>query len=55
MSVKSRDLGTIDLRATGGRIGLVFDTRLNDSGSIYSDVKLFNDCVKQFEAVLKGN
>jgi hypothetical protein len=55
VSIKSRDLGTIDLRATGGRIGLVFDTRASGSGSIYSDVKLFNDCIKQFESVLKGN
>ena len=55
ISVKSRDLGTIDLRSTGGKVGLVFDTRTSDSGSIYYDVKLFNECVKQFGSVLKGN
>lgn len=52
LSIKSRDLGTIDIRTTGGKIGLVFDTRLEER-SIYDDVKLLNECVKQFEVVLK--
>ena len=52
LSIKSRDLGTIDIRTTGGKIGLVFDTR-SEERSIYDDVKLLNECVKQFEVVLK--
>jgi hypothetical protein len=52
LSVKSSVLGTIDIRTNGGDIGLVFDTR-KEGTSIYSDVKLFNDCIKQFKEILK--
>lgn len=51
LSVKSDTLGTIDVRTQGGKVGLIFDTRKGDT-SIYSDVKLFNDCIKQFVSVL---
>lgn len=52
LSVKSSTLGTIDIRTTGGEIGLVFDTR-EESKSIYTDVKIFNDCIKQFGEIIK--
>ncbi|HOD01119.1 MAG TPA: hypothetical protein PKH50_00155 [bacterium] len=51
LSVKSHGLGTIDIRTMGGEIGLIFDTRVENK-SIYSDVKLLNDCMKQFEVIL---
>lgn len=51
LSLKSHTLGTIDVRTNGGKIGLIFDTRTGEE-SIYSDVKLFNDCLKQFEEIL---
>lgn len=53
LSIKSRELGTIDVHTNGGVVGLVFDTRLAGE-SIYSDVRLLNDSVKQFEDALKG-
>jgi len=52
LSLKSSVLGTIDIRTTGGDIGLIFDTR-DENTSIYSDVKMFNDCIRQFKEVLK--
>lgn len=52
LSIKSDVLGTIDVRTHGGEIGLIFDTRTKDS-SIYFDVKLLNDCIKQFVDALK--
>ncbi|MBW6442094.1 hypothetical protein K0B04_04310 [Patescibacteria group bacterium] len=54
LSVKSSVLGTIDIRTSGGRVGLILDTRTQEE-SIYSDVKIFNDCVKQFGGILKEN
>ncbi len=53
LSIKSHVLGTIDIRTTGGNVGVVFDTRVGDN-SLYSDVKIFNDCLKQFTNVLKN-
>jgi hypothetical protein len=53
LSLKSRELGTIDVHTNGGVVGLVFDTRLAGE-SIYSDVRLLNDSIKQFEDTLKG-
>jgi hypothetical protein len=53
LSVKSPMLGTIDIRTNGGEVGLVFDTRVEDK-SIYSEVKIFNDCIKQFGKTLKN-
>lgn len=53
LSVKSNVLGTIDVRTHGGKVGIIFDTR-TDGSSIYSDVKLFNDCIKQFVNILKN-
>jgi hypothetical protein len=53
LSVKSSILGTVDIRTTGGEIGLVFDTR-KENRSIYSEVKIFNDCIKQFGEALKN-
>lgn len=47
LSIKSSDLGTVEIRTLGGKVGIIFDTRTNDE-SIYSNVKIFNDCVKQF-------
>ena len=52
LSIKSRELGTIDVHTKGGSLGLVFDTRVPGE-SIYNDVKLLNESVKQFENVLK--
>lgn len=52
LSVKSSVLGTIDIRTSGGDVGLVFDTRVEDT-SIYSDVKILNDCIRQFSEILK--
>ena len=52
LSIKSRELGTIDVHTNGGSLGLVFDTRTSGD-SIYEDVKLLNESVKQFENILK--
>ena len=52
LSIKSRELGTIDVHTKGGSLGLVFDTRVPGE-SIYNDVRLLNESVKQFENVLK--
>ncbi|HPD74307.1 MAG TPA: hypothetical protein P5014_01395 [Patescibacteria group bacterium] len=52
LSIKSRELGTIDVHTNGGSLGIVFDTRA-PGDSIYDDVKLLNESVKQFENVLK--
>ena len=54
LSIKSRELGTIDVHTNGGSLGLVFDTRVAGD-SIYEDVKLLNESVKQFENVLKDS
>ena len=53
LSIKSRELGTIDVHTNGGSLGLVFDTRLLGD-SLYDDVKLLNESLKQFENVLEG-
>ena len=50
ISIKSETLGTIDIRTKGGEAGLIFDTR-SENVSIYSNIKLYNDCIKQFERV----
>jgi hypothetical protein len=52
LSVKSSVLGTIDIITEGGEVGLVFDTR-SEEKSIYSDVKFFNDCIRQFSDINK--
>ena len=51
LSVKSADLGSREVKVSGGTLGLIFDTR-EQKGSIYSDVKLFNDLLKQIDRVL---
>lgn len=48
LSLKSNALGSIDVKTNGGEVGIVFDTRVGNE-SLYKDVKLFNNCVKQFE------
>ena len=51
LSVKSTDLGSREVKVSGGTLGLIFDTR-EHKGSIYTDVKLFNDLLKQVDRVL---
>jgi hypothetical protein len=53
LSVKSSSLGTVDISTQGGEVGIVFDTRSGDE-SIYSNVKIFNDCVKQFGSAFQS-
>lgn len=53
ISIKSHILGTIDIRTTGGQVGIVFDTRSRED-SLYSDVRIFNDCLKQLSNISKG-
>jgi hypothetical protein len=45
--IKSPSLGSLDINTKGGEIGLVFDTRVS-RGSVYSSVKLFNECIREF-------
>ena len=45
--IKNSTLGSLDLHTKGGEVGIVFDTRVS-RGSIYSNTKLFNECVRQF-------
>lgn len=47
LHIKNSALGALDIRTKGGEVGLVFDTRVS-KGGIYSDVKLFNECLRQF-------
>jgi hypothetical protein len=47
LSIKSSDLGSVEIPISGGEVGIIFDTRSNDE-SIYSNIKIFNDCIKQF-------
>ncbi|MFZ2664156.1 MAG: hypothetical protein WAX66_02235 [Patescibacteria group bacterium] len=47
LSIKSSDLGSMDISTLGGEVGIIFDTRINDE-SLYSSVKILNDCIKQF-------
>ena len=44
LSIKSRTLGNLNMVISGGRAGLIINTV---SGSLFSNVKVFNDCVKQ--------
>lgn len=47
LSVKCSSLGSVEIKTEGGEVGLVFDTR-TDNSSIYSNIKIFNDSIKQF-------
>ncbi len=47
LHIKNSTLGSLDIYTVGGEVGLVFDTKVSREG-IYSDVKLFNVCVRQF-------
>jgi hypothetical protein len=47
LHVKSSALGSVDVHTKGGDVGLVFDTRVSKS-SIYSNTRLFSECLKQF-------
>ena len=47
LSIKSSALGSTDIPTLGGEAGIIFDTRVNEE-SIYSNVKILNDCIKQF-------
>ncbi|NMB91889.1 hypothetical protein GYA37_03535 [candidate division WWE3 bacterium] len=47
LSIKSSALGSTDISTLGGEVGIIFDTRTSGE-SIYSNVKTFNDCIKQF-------
>lgn len=47
LHIKTPSLGSLDIHTKGGEVGLVFDTRVSKE-SIYTDVKLFNECVRQF-------
>lgn len=51
LSVKSADLGSKEIMVLGGTLGLVFDTR-EKKGSIYPDIRLFNDLLNQVDRVL---
>ena len=53
LSVKNAILGSMELSVKGGEIGLIFDTR-EDNSNIYSNMKTFNDCVRQFGEALIG-
>lgn len=53
LKIKSNALGNLETKTKGGKLGIVFDTRSEDK-SIYSDVKIFNDCIKQFSRVDGG-
>jgi len=52
LSVKSSSLGSVDITTVGGEVGIVFDTRTGNE-SVYSDVRIFNDCIKQFGSAFK--
>ncbi|MFC1700511.1 hypothetical protein ACFLZ4_02625 [Patescibacteria group bacterium] len=51
LSVKGADIGSREVNVSGGTLGLIFDTR-EQKGSIYSDVKLLNDLLKQIDRIL---
>lgn len=53
IQIKSRALGTVNVQTCGGELGLVFDTRVVRQ-DIYSNVKLFSECVKQFGKGIKA-
>jgi hypothetical protein len=44
LSIKSHTLGNLKMVISGGRVGLIINT---GSDSLFSNVKVFNDCVKQ--------
>lgn len=44
LSIKSRSLGSVKQVIEGGRVGLMVNT---SGSSIYSNIRVFNDCVKQ--------
>ena len=54
LSIKSNALGTVNVKTKGGKVGLVFDTR-SDDDSIYENIKLLNECVKQFGRAVSRN
>ncbi len=54
ISIKTSQLGTLNLKTKGGLVGLVFDTRSDDK-SVYKDVKLLNECLKQFGRTFEGS
>lgn len=47
LHIKNSVLGSIEISTEGGELGLVFDTRVSRA-SIYSNVKLVNESVRQF-------
>ncbi len=51
VSVKNSMLGSIKDSIQGGRAGLVIDTR-EGNGSVYDNVRVFNDCVRQLNICL---
>ena len=53
ISVKSSSLGSVDITTSGGEVGIIFDTRM-DNESVYSNVRVFNDCIKQFGGASKN-
>jgi len=53
LSIKNSILGSLEISVKGGEVGLVFDTRDSNS-SIYSNMKMFNESVKQFGDALVG-
>ena len=53
LNVKNNLLGSLEIPVKGGEVGLIFDTRDSNS-NIYSNMKMFNECVKQFGDALEG-
>jgi len=44
LSIKSRSLGNLNISVSGGKVGLIINT---GNSSLFNNVKVFNDCVKQ--------
>lgn len=51
LEIKSRSLGSRKEKITGGKVGLIVNTK-DPKSSIYDNTRLFNDCVKQFSLCL---
>lgn len=53
VDIKNKELGSKSLNLSGGKLGLIFDTRVKKN-SMSSDIKIFNNFIRQVNEVLAG-